>query len=457
MLNRAINEISSTIFLGIVLGLASAASLAQERIANNTNNGSSTHGSNFPELLNDTLTNSRFCESSFNNNMSAGTSCILANALNAMLREGVHWATPLGKSVFGDNFNIVSKFAPSQSLSGGGLQGDLDVVFPLAGAVSGSFDRLSGSALFFQQGMTRWWDSGGNARHDTRHGLVQRFRLTNDPRADVLGSYLFYLQNAEYGHEVLAMGIGYLGKWGSASLRYYRPMTEWRYARQGYEERAVENLEYGTRLKLTTTLNVDLTGYRFRAEDGSGKWLSGARAGFEWRPHPWLAFSTNHRFGRDETDSSVYFNINVPIGGRNGSLPKWTGLGMSTGGSAPTDSDMWLPVNNIGPIMLATRTVSSDSSGDISVRFLQNSAESGGVVQLEVELAAPATSDTRVSVRLVPGNGDNPAVAGEDFVDDPVEATILKGQTSVTVSISLLENNDMQETRSLSATVSVLS
>ena len=50
----------------------------------------------------------------------------------------------------------------------------------------------------------------------------------------------------------------------------------------------------------------------------------------------------------------------------------------------------------------------------------------------------------------------NPAVAGVDFVDEPVQLVISQGASSGRVSIQLLRNDDQQENRSLSATVSLV-
>jgi len=72
-------------------------------------------------------------------------------------------------------------------------------------------------------------------------------------------------------------------------------------------------------------------------------------------------------------------------------------------------------------------------------------------------LPSAAPEDIRVEVRLVPGSGANPAVPGEDFVDEPVALTIPAGATAGTVSIQLLRNGDQQENRSLGASVSLVS
>ena len=65
-----------------------------------------------------------------------------------------------------------------------------------------------------------------------------------------------------------------------------------------------------------------------------------------------------------------------------------------------------------------------------------------------------ASEDIQLLVSLVPGEGDNPAVPGEDYVDEPVEVTINQGTTSSVVTIQLLLNDDMTEARSLGVTVS---
>ena len=73
---------------------------------------------------------------------------------------------------------------------------------------------------------------------------------------------------------------------------------------------------------------------------------------------------------------------------------------------------------------------------------------------MEVAISAPANEDIRLLVRLVPGEGDNPAVPGEDYVDEPVEVTITQGTASGVAMIQLLRNDNMTEARSLDVTVS---
>ena len=87
------------------------------------------------------------------------------------------------------------------------------------------------------------------------------------------------------------------------------------------------------------------------------------------------------------------------------------------------------------------------------IQFLQDSADTGGQIVVQVTLPGPVSEDTRVYVRLMPGDGDNPAVPGEDYVDEAIEVLIASGQSTGTATIELLHNPDMTEVRSLSAVV----
>ena len=51
------------------------------------------------------------------------------------------------------------------------------------------------------------------------------------------------------------------------------------------------------------------------------------------------------------------------------------------------------------------------------IPFPQDSADTGGRVVVQVTLPGPMSKDARVYVRLMPGDGDNPAVPGEDYGD----------------------------------------
>ena len=70
--------------------------------------------------------------------------------------------------------------------------------------------------------------------------------------------------------------------------------------------------------------------------------------------------------------------------------------------------------------------------------------------------ALPASEAIRLLVQLVPGAGENPAVPGEDYLDEPIEVTISQGNTVGVATIQLLRNADMTEARSLGVTVSLV-
>ena len=120
---------------------------------------------------------------------------------------------------------------------------------------------------------------------------------------------------------------------------------------------------------------------------------------------------------------------------------------------------MWRPVENVGRIQTIERAAQDNTQGasGISVRFLQSSAASGDEIELEVSLSAPASEDVRLSVRLVPGSGDNPAVPGVDYVDESEIVTIRRGSRSEQVTFELLDNPNLDSDRTLSVDVTRVS
>ena len=403
------------------------------------------------------LTDAASCERSHNGAVSESGRCLLGNGLKVALDQGLRVADAYGKKAFGQHFQVVGRMAHTPVQDGIAIHGDIDVVLPFGGAAA-AFGRQGDSSLFFQQGVTRSWEDGGSNpfRNDLRHGMVRRFRISSAAEADIVGISAFHLFNTEHGHRVVVPGVDYAGRWGIGSFRYYLPTTGWRPGKSGQEERALEGLEIGMRFDLTTTLRLNTVGYRWKAEDGSHRWETGARLDLEWRPHPWLRFGAGYDgIGRSGSAATLGVALHLPLGG--GSKPAWQGLGVGADESPPTAADLWRPVDEIGPIRVATRSSGSDLVGEATVSFLQRTVGSGDTIRLKVTLPAAAPEDVRVVVRLVPGIGNNPAVAGEDFVDHPAETTIRKGTTSSTVSFTLLRNDSMTGNRSLGATVSVAS
>lgn len=82
---------------------------------------------------------------------------------------------------------------------------------------------------------------------------------------------------------------------------------------------------------------------------------------------------------------------------------------------------------------------------------------SGGDVEVAVSIPAALSADLRLVLRLAPGSGADPAVAGEDFVDEPVEVTIARGETRAEATVRLLHNAELQTPRTLAIEVSLAS
>ena len=125
------------------------------------------------------------------------------------------------------------------------------------------------------------------------------------------------------------------------------------------------------------------------------------------------------------------------------------------GGSKLSAVDPWSPVENIDVIHVARREIASDPLvSTATVRFLQESASSGDEIGIEVSLTAVTSRDLDLVLTLAPGTGDNPAVPGVDYVDEPIPVTIRAGTSSAVVTVQLPLNSELNESRSLSVTVS---
>jgi len=344
----------------------------------------------------------------------------------------------------------------SWSPLGRGLAGELDTVIPLGFAAAqpgaGDADTLHGSAFFLQQGVTRWTDGHGFRRHDVRFGTAWRFALPHFAGADVLGAMALVQENVERGHRRLVLGADYAGRWGHASLQHYLPTTRWRPGRPGHEERAAGGTELGLRFDLTTTLSLDTAMGRWERDDAGRTTLDG-RLGLGWTPHPYLRFDAGTGLGPGADGGAFRLSLNVPLGGPR-QRTRWEGLGALrlAGGAAAVD--LWRPVENVGRIRTIERVALRDTTVDgVTVRFLQPSAPTGGTAEVEVVLSAPASADVRLTVRLAPGSGGSPAVAGVDYVDEPALVTIPAGATTGRATFQLLDNPALAVDRTLTVTV----
>ena len=384
-----------------------------------------------------------------------GTRCVGNRMGGLLLDETVRFMSEQGQAAFGKNFRFVHRM--SWSPFGSGLAGELDMVVPLAAVgaarVDADTDALRGSAFFLQHGMTRWTDKHGARRNDMRLGTAYRFTLPSFASKDVFGASALVQQNVEWGHQRLVFGTDYAGRWGGAALHHYIPTTNWRSGRAGYEERAVGGTEFSLRFDVTSTVTLDSALGRWERDDAGRSAVDG-RIGLGWRPHPYLRFDASAGFGRQADPGAFRLSFNVPFGGSR-KTPKWEGLGAFGIADTRGDADMWRPVENVGQIRTIERTAqrSVQGSGDVSARFVQSSASSGDEIEVEVSLSAPASEDVRLTVRLVPGSGDNPAVPGEDYVDEAATVTIREGATSERVTFQLLDNPGLSTERTLSVDV----
>ena len=401
------------------------------------------------------LSTAQQCQGALNDRMESATACILRDSINSLFDRGIGLADERGKETFGENFSVSGRMSWSPDV---GSTGDLDMVIPFSFADNGDPAGIR-SASFIQQGITRWRDGIGAMRTDLRHGVVHRFRVGDEPFSDVVGLSSFYLTSVDHGHEVLALGLDWFGRWGgSGELRYFVPTTNWTMVRPGHEERALEGVEIGTRLNLTTTVDLSVTGYQWEAEDGSGDRNRGTRMGINWRPHPWLSFDTTWDVGNDDESMAARMQLSIPLDPVT-KTTRWEWFGIAGGGKSG-NADLYQAVPEISRIRVASRSSAPlpvSSNQEVTARFVEPSVSSGESVDVEVRIAEPARSDITVIVRLGPGDGEPAAVAGEDFVDEPVEATIRQGTVSTVISISLIRNDGMQEPRSLGVTASIAS
>ena len=390
---------------------------------------------------------------------SAVADCAADRALGNMLDKAVGLAEVRGQAFLGKNFRIDNRLRLDVLRGGSGLSGDVDAVVPFSAVSFAAFGEEAERVLFLQTGVTRWMDSGGARRNDLRHGLVHRFAAFNGLEHGVFGLWAFAQQNLERGHERLVVGMDYAGRWGTGSLSYFLPTTGWRPGRPGHEERALEGMEFGLRLDVTDTISLNGAAGRWTETDGSIGWRTRSHLGLEWRLHPWLRLGGNWSDTESAGEAvSIRAAVLIPLGGGARDRPRWKGIGVAGGGAETSATELWRPVDSVGRIEVAqraVRTANGYTSDNLTVQFLQNSADTGGTVRVEVSLSSPASTDSRIEVQLAPGSGSNPAVPGEDYIDEAVEITIPRGETSAVATFQLLDNPSLESARSLSVTTSV--
>ncbi len=392
------------------------------------------------------------CGHALNASAAEGSHCFQRHFDETLMGYAAEFLDTHGKTVFGDNFGFHHRL--SLSPAGTGASRNIDAVFPLhfrSGDAGPGFEK---TALFLQQGITRWHDNAGFTRNDFRHGVAYRFALSED-RENILGISAIYQENMERGHSRLVATLDYNGRFGTGRIQHFLPTSSWKPGRTGYEERALGGTEIGASLGITQTLSLDTALTRWNDETETAKDIH-SRVGVGFRPHPWLNVRAGYETGFAEDAANIHVQLTIPLGGAPKSIPRWEGVGSF--GMAQTGASIWQPVENVEQLQtverIITPTVQAQANG-ITVSFIQDSAQTGSEIGLRLSIPAPLPDDLRLVVQLVPGSGTNPAIPGEDFTDTPRSVTIAKGETSASVYFQLLHNAEMQENRGLAVSVSL--
>ena len=295
---------------------------------------------------------------------SAAAGCVRDRAISGLFNIVFGALDQHGKSLFGEHFYLEHHF--DYSAAGGGASGELDAVIPINSFTSVAGERVT-QALFLQNGVSSWRDEHGIRRNDMRFGVVYRTAMFERSEAGVWGTSVFFQQNAERGHERIVTGLDYSGWWGSGSLNYFMPTTDWRDGRLGHEERAIEGVEFELRTHVTDVIELSAATGHWEDKDGVGDWITRGRLGLRWQPHPWLGLQGNwEHIGTADDSLGLHAVVAIPFGARHAQQGEWRGFGrrmnMDAGNSGP--GTIWNSVDNVGRIEVAERQDSSDEDED---------------------------------------------------------------------------------------------
>ena len=406
------------------------------------------------------------CSGAMETGAKQSAACLIDSALPVAL----DLAEQSGTGVFGERFSITDNLSYDDQ---DGLRGEIDLLFPLGAARSQAysgagegFTAVPVNALFMQQGATIWLDEDGIKRHDLRLGMAFRFQPWQ-ARSDLFGLSMFQQHNAEYGHSRSVIGVDYAaGPSSEAAFHYYLPTTGWLATAPGFEEHALEGVELSGRLDLPLSLRLEAATGQWRVP-GDAVHSAASRVGLSWQYNPWADLSANWRESEIDdggtTGWSVGFALKIPLGSGNTSPLSVKNLvtyrareTTASPGRLALQDRAWRPVEQVGEIRYVRRAVSAPAAGGVDgvrLEFMQDSAPTGNRIQIKVSLPAPASAETRYLLRLQPGDGNNPAVEGEDFNGEPILVILNHGERETIVTAELIRNGGMQEPRSLGVSI----
>ena len=300
---------------------------------------------------------------------SAALDCARDRAVAGLFNVAFGALDQHGKSLFGEHFYLEHHF--DYSAAGGGVSGELDAVIPINSFASMTGDRVT-RAVFLQNGVSTWRDEHGFKRNDIRLGVVHRMAMFEHPEAGVWGASVFFQQNAERGHGRIVTGLDYSDPWGSGSVSYFMPVTDWRDGRLGHEERALEGTEFELRTDVTNAVELSAAAGYWENKYGAEDWITRGRLGLVWQPHPWVGLRGNWEdIGTADDSLGLHAVVAIPFGGRNAQRGEWRGLGrrMNPDDSGSFDpGTIWNSVDNIGQIDVATRQDSSEEEEEDEFR-----------------------------------------------------------------------------------------
>ncbi len=279
-----------------------------------------------------------------------GLLCLRYSLDEAVTDYAAHLIERQGQALVGENFRFVHRLSWSPTSSAGPTR-NLDAVFPLNFASSAGGAGLGWTALFLQQGITRWQDNAGLNRNDIRQGVTYRFVPPDS--TSILGFSALYQENLERKHRRTVMSLDYAGRYGNGRIQHYVPASGWVQGRPGHEERPLGGTEISASLGITSTLSLDTALSRW---NDAKRDLHG-RVNLGLRPHPWLSFRAGLESGFEGDATNVHVQLTMPLGGVPKPVPRWEGLGV-LGVASSSTSDIWRPVGNVEQLRTVERVIS---------------------------------------------------------------------------------------------------